>query len=181
MKADITEKLELAQGVSAAVENGIVRIKGPKGELIRKLSAPGIRIKAEGQTVTLTAKKATRHEKKMLYTFLAHIRNMARGTQQPWTYRLKICSGHFPMTATISGNKFSIKNFLGEKVPRECRLPEDAEVKISGQEITITSADRETAGRVAGRLELLTFKPNKDQRTFQDGIYITEKPSRNST
>ena len=177
MKTTIEETLDAPQGVTVTIDHGNVRVKGPKGEIARRMVAPGVLMAAEGQKVTMKSKKATKREKKMLYTFLAHLRNMVRGVQQPWVYKLKVCSGHFPMTVTVAG-KFAIKNFLGEKVPRECTLPQGAEVKVAGQDITVSSADREIAGQTASLLELLTFKPNKDQRTFQDGIYITEKPQR---
>ncbi|MEM4239692.1 MAG: 50S ribosomal protein L6 [Candidatus Woesearchaeota archaeon] len=178
MKLNIEEVLELPQGVTIAIEHGTAKIKGPKGEIARRMVSPGILISANGQKVTLKSKKATKREKKMLYTFLAHLKNMVRGVQQPWVYKLKICSGHFPMTAAVSGNKFALKNFLGEKVPRECTIPAGVEVKVAGQEITVTGVDRELAGQTAGLLELLTFKSNKDLRTFQDGIYITQKPGK---
>jgi large subunit ribosomal protein L6 len=82
------------------------------------------------------------------------------------------------MNVSVAGVNFAVKNFLGEKVPRTCTLPQGVDVKVAGQEITVTSVDLERAGQVAGMLELLTFKPNKDQRTFQDGIYITVKPKK---
>jgi large subunit ribosomal protein L6 len=178
MKLNFEEALDLPQGVTVAVDHGNVQVKGPKGESSRRMVAIGVSISAEGQKVLFKAKKATKREKKMLFTFLSHTKNMIRGVQQPWVYKLKICSGHFPMTAAISGSKFSLKNFLGEKVPRECTFPQGVEVKLAGQEITVTSVDRELAGQTAGLLELLTFKSNKDLRRFQDGIYITEKPAK---
>ncbi|MEM4246786.1 MAG: 50S ribosomal protein L6 [Candidatus Woesearchaeota archaeon] len=178
MKTNYEEVVELPQGVTVTLDLGEVKVKGPKGEISRRMVAPGVSITASGQKVAFKAKKATKREKKMLYTFLAHLKNMVRGVQEPWVYKLKICAGHFPMTATLAGNKFSLKNFLGEKVPRECIIPQGVEVKIAGQEITVTSVNRELAGQTAGMLELLTFKPNKDQRVFQDGIYITQKPGK---
>jgi large subunit ribosomal protein L6 len=176
MRLSIEETLELPQGVSVSIANGQVLVKGPKGEVARQMNALGLKMTAEQNKVTCKAKKATKREKKMLYTFLAHLKNMVRGVQQPWVYKLKVCSGHFPMTAAVSGATFALKNFLGEKVPRQCSLPQGVDVKIAGQEITVTSSDIERAGQTAGLLELLTFKSNKDQRAFQDGIYIIEKP-----
>jgi large subunit ribosomal protein L6 len=178
MKATIEETLDVPQGVTVKIDHGNVSVKGPKGEAARRMVAPGVKLAADGQKVMLKATKATKREKTMLYTFLAHLRNMVRGVQQPWVYKLKVCSGHFPLTVAVTGNTFAIKNFLGEKVPRECTVPPGVEVKAAGQEITVTAADRELAGQTAGLLELLTFKPNKDQRTFQDGIYITQKPDK---
>ncbi len=178
MHLTIEETMELPKGVTASIENGMLKIKGPKGEVARRLSARGVVMKVDGQKINFKAAKATKREKTMLYTFIAHIGNMVRGVQQPWVYKLKVCSGHFPMTVTVSGATLAIKNFLGEKVPRTCVFPQGVEVKVAGQEITVTSVDRELAGQAAGRLELLTFKPNKDQRTFQDGVYITQKPEK---
>ncbi len=178
MKIDYEAVFEVPQGVTVAVDHGNVLVKGPKGELARRMYAPGVSVTVEGQRVVFKAKKATKREKRMLYTFLAHLKNMVRGVQQPWVYRLKLCAGHFPMTAAIVANKFVLKNFLGEKTPRECAIPKGVDVKIAGQEITVTAVDRELAGQTAGLLELLTFKPKKDQRIFQDGIYITEKPGK---
>lgn len=178
MKTNFEEILEAPQGVTVTVDHGNVLVKGPKGEVARRMYAPGVSISAEGQRVVFKAKKATKREKKMLYTFFAHLRNMVRGVQNPWVYKLKLCAGHFPMTAAVTAGKFALKNFLGEKTPRECAIPQGVDVKIAGQEITVTAVDRELAGQTAGLLELLTFKPKKDQRVFQDGIYITEKPGK---
>jgi large subunit ribosomal protein L6 len=178
MKQNIAETVDVPQGVTVTIENGMVKAKGPKGEVARRMSASGVVIKADGQKVSFTAKKATKREKSMLYTFIAHLNNMVKGVQEPWVYKLKICSGHFPMNVSVAGVNFAVKNFLGEKVPRTCTLPQGVDVKVAGQEITVTSVDLERAGQVAGMLELLTFKPNKDQRTFQDGIYITVKPKK---
>ena len=178
MKLDFDETLELPAGVTVTADHGNIAVKGPKGEVARRMVAAGVAIKAEGTKVTFTAKKATKREKKMLFTFRAHVKNMVRGVQQPWVYKLKICSGHFPMTVAVTGQMLSIKNFLGEKVPRTCTFKQGVDVKVAGQDITVSSVDREIAGQTAGMIELLTFKPNKDQRTFQDGIYITEKPAR---
>lgn len=178
MHLTIEETLELPQGVTVVLESGGLRVKGPKGEVVRRMVARGVAMKVDGQKLVFKATKATKREKAMLYTFVAHVKNMVRGVQQPWVYTLKVCSGHFPMTVAVTGATFAIKNFLGEKVPRTCAVPQGVEVKVAGQEITVTSVDRELAGQAAGRLELLTFKPNKDQRTFQDGIYITQKPEK---
>lgn len=178
MKQTIEENIEVPQGVTVTVKDDDVAVKGPKGEVVRRMVALGVAISASGQKVSFKAKDATKREKKMLYTFLAHFKNMVRGVQEPWVYKLKVCSGHFPMTVSVSGKTFSIKNFLGEKVPRQCALPATAEVKVAGQEITVSSVDLESAGQAASVLELLTFKSKKDLRIFQDGIYITEKPEK---
>ena len=174
MKQDLQEEIEIPEGVQVTV-NKTVHVKGAKGELERTLFHPRVAIKVQGNKTVLTSKKATKREAKMLYSFKAHIRNMFKGVQEPWTYKLKICSGHFPMNVSLSGNKFVIKNFLGEKHPRETTIKQGVTVKIEGSDILVESVDKELAGNTASGFELLTAVSNRDLRIFQDGIYIIHK------
>jgi large subunit ribosomal protein L6 len=123
----------------------------------------------------LESKKSSKMEKKVIHSFAAHIKNMFKGVQEPHVYKLKICSGHFPMNVSVSGQEITIKNFFGESVPRKTTLPEKAEVKVNGDEIVITSADKEAAGQAAAKIESLCRITKRDIRIFQDGCYITEK------
>src|SRR3989344_9023355 len=114
----------------------------------------------------------------MVNTFNAHIGNMIKGVQEQYRYVLKICSGHFPMNVTMSGEQLIVKNFLGEKNPRTLKLKKGATVKVDGEKITVESCDKELAGKVSSDIELLTSKRNRDLRVFQDGIYLIEKANK---
>lgn len=181
MKEDLYEELELPEGVAANKTDAVITIKGPEGEVKRELKALGVNIGVEKNKITLAAKKATKREKKMLYTYRAHIKNMVLGVQKPWEYKLKICSGHFPISAEVKNKTFILKNFLGEKMPRESAIPENVEVSVSGADITITSPDKELAGKTASNFEQLTRITDKDLRRFQDGVYIIEKPGQKAS
>ena len=100
---------------------------------------------------------------------------MIQGLQEPFVYKLKVCSVHFPMSVKQSGNEITIQNFLGEKKHRKVKVTTDSEIRIEGQDITVSSHDKEAAGLVASRLEQATRLRKKDRRIFQDGIFITEK------
>ncbi len=174
MKVSIEEELEIPQGVQVTV-NKDIHVKGPKGELSRSLFHPGIKIVVKDNKALFTAQKATKREAKVLYSFKAHLANMMKGVQEPWVYKLKICSGHFPMNVSVSSTKVSIKNFLGEKHPREAKLKQGVTVKVEGTEVTVESSDKELAGNTASELELLTKVSNRDLRIFQDGLYLIHK------
>ena len=132
----------------------------------------------EGDTLTITGKKSTKREKKLIGTFVAHIKNMIQGVQSPFVYKLKICSSHFPMSVSVSNNELVVKNFLGEKNPRISKFNPSVSVKIEGSEIIVESPDKELAGQVAARFEQLTRITNRDKRVFQDGIFIIQKASK---
>lgn len=174
MKQDIEEIIEIPDGIQVSGNDEIV-VKGPKGELKRSFNCPGIAIKIDAKQIKMTSKKATKREKKMIYTYKAHIKNMMKGVQEPWIYKLKVCASHFPMNVSISGKELVVKNFLGEKVPRKMLIKEGVTVKVDGKDLVVESIDKELAGNTASEIELLTVIRGRDLRIFQDGIYITEK------
>ncbi|VVB80911.1 50S ribosomal protein L6 [uncultured archaeon] len=175
MKEKLQEEIQLPSGITATINQGIITVKGPKGEASRSIKDPLVNFKIDKNTVTLSCTKGTKRQKRMINSFAAHMQNLIKGVQQPFRYVLKICSGHFPMNASISGNQFIIKNFLGEKSPRTLTLTKDVSVKIEGDQIIVESSDIELAGQAASNIELLTAKSNRDLRVFQDGIYMIEK------
>ena len=178
MKDDLRREVELKAGVTASLTGNTLKVKGPKGEVVRSFSHPKVSISIEGNKVVLLAPKATRREKTMIGSFESHIDNMVHGVQELFTYKLKICSGHFPMSVSVSGHEVVIKNFLGEAVPRKAEIMKGAEVKVNGEEIVVTSADVEVAGQTAAKIESACRITNRDRRIFQDGCYITEKPAK---
>ena len=118
MNINIHEHIATAAGVTitAAPEN-LVTVKGPKGEVKRSFFDPKIQITGADGGLDLKSQRATRKEKTRLYSYAAHIKNMIQGVQIPHEYKMKVCSGHFPINVAISGSALSVKNFLGEKNP----------------------------------------------------------------
>lgn len=178
MKAELRREIVLEKGVSGYLEEGVLVVKGPKGEVRRRFVHPYIVATVEDGRVVFLARNGSKREKTMIGSFESHVQNMVKGVQQGHIYKLKICSGHFPMTVAVSGNEIVIKNFLGETVPRRAALLKGVEVKVSGTEIIVTSADKEMAGQMAARIEELCRITNRDRRIFQDGCYIVEKAGR---
>ncbi|MEM4267282.1 MAG: 50S ribosomal protein L6 [Candidatus Woesearchaeota archaeon] len=169
------ETIALPHGVKATLANTKIRISGPKGELEREINDPTIKVQTEPDKIIFIVKKLTKKQKTRLGTIKAHIKNMFKGVTQGHHYKLKICSGHFPMNVTFSGNQLSVKNFLGEKVPRVLKIKQGVNVKIEGDIITLESIDKEACGQTASAIELLMKRADYDKRIFQDGIYIIDK------
>ena len=175
MKKDLNREIEFPEGVSATLSKGNLTIKGPKGEVSRDFFNPRLSMVLTGNKITMGSLKATKREQKIFNSFTAHIKNMLKGVQEPFTYTLKICSGHFPMNVSLSGEEFVVKNLFGESVPRKVKLSPGTNVKIQGTEVTIQSPDKELAGQNATKIEQLCRITGRDRRIFQDGIYLTHK------
>ncbi len=174
-RADMKEELGVPEGVTIKIEDGIFMVKGQKGDVHKKLYNPRVVSRVIGNKIVFEAKGATQREKKLIKSYLAHLRNMLRGVGEGHSYKLKICSGHFPMAVSVKGEVFEIKNFIGETVPRTLNLPEGVNVKIEGQEILVEGVDKEKTSQTAALIEKLTRRPGFDKRIFQDGIFMIEK------
>ncbi len=171
----IQEKIEIPDGITIRKEGELVVIEGLGGSVKKKLDSPIVIINVKADEIILETSRQTKREKAMINTYKAHLLKGIKGVQEPYMYKLKICSGHFPMNVSVSNNVLIIKNFLGEKVPRKVEIRQGAKVTVKGNEIMVESPDKDLAGQVSADIEQRTRRPGFDKRIFQDGIYITEK------
>jgi len=171
----LEEKIIFPEGVNGSIKDGDLTLKGPKGELTRRFYNKKISLVLNGNELVLLSENATKKEKNLVFTFKAHINNMIKGVTKGYVYKLKICSGHFPMNVSLKGSSFEVKNFIGEKVPRTVELKEGSKVNIQGELIVVEGIDKELVSQTAATIEKLTRRPGFDNRIFQDGIYIIEK------
>src|SRR3989344_4958309 len=97
----LTEKIEIPSGIEVSLDNFILKVKGPKGEIIKDIKTSKVKFKKENNKINFTVNGVSRKHKSLLNTYLAHFRNMTNGVTNPYVYKLKVCSGHFPMNVTV--------------------------------------------------------------------------------
>ncbi|MBU0957451.1 MAG: 50S ribosomal protein L6 [Nanoarchaeota archaeon] len=173
MKRDILESVEIPEGIEVELDKNKITIKNKDVTLTKQII--NLPIKIKDNKIIFEKKNANKNDKKIIKTFLVHMKNMIQGVQEKFTYKLQIASSHFPITVEKNNNLIIIKNFLGERKDRISKILEDVDVKIEGEFITIESNNKESAGQTAANLETATKIRNRDRRRFQDGIYITDK------
>ena len=174
-REELVKEIEIPSDVTVSYEKRLFTAKGPKGEVSRVLYDPFVSLELSEGKVVVSAKAVGKKEKCIMNTMVAHAANVVKGAATGFSYKLKICSGHFPMNVSVKGDVFEVKNFLGEKVPRTVTIKKGAKVTVNAPEIVVEANDKELAGQVAADIEQLTRITNRDRRIFQDGIYITEK------
>jgi large subunit ribosomal protein L6 len=175
MKKEFSQEIEISDGVEIKKEGKKIIVKGSQGEVSKEFNFGKLKYENKDGKVILSYPSATRNNKRMINTIAAHLKNMIKGSKNKFEYKLKICSSHFPINIEIKGNEILIKNFLGEKTPRKCYIPEGAEVQVNKDIITVKSANKEIGGQAAANFEAATKITNRDRRVFQDGIYIINK------
>jgi large subunit ribosomal protein L6 len=142
--------IKLSAGVSAQFQNGILSVKGPKGELKREIKAPATVEITEGflrVNVDLKAKDASAYWG--LYRALAD--NMVTGVTSGFSKKLEINGVGY--RAAVSGNKLNLN--LGYSHPIEFVLPVGISAIVEGNAITLSGIDNELLGNTAFKVRKL--------------------------
>ncbi|NOZ81230.1 MAG: 50S ribosomal protein L6 [DPANN group archaeon] len=169
------EILEIPEGIKAEIAKNHVQMTGKRGTVTKDFKDPHIQLAVSDGRIVISAENATKREKRQLFTIKAHLKNLFKGAAEGHVYRLKICSGHFPMNVNFQNNELVVKNYLGEKVPRKLPIDPDVKVDVKGEVVELEGVSKEKVGKAASSIELLTRRVGFDRRIFQDGIYIIHK------
>jgi len=171
-------RIEIPEDVTAEMDHLDVTVEGPNGSVTRRLWYPDITVSVEDDEIVVSAEDDDAKTLSTVGTFESHLRNMFHGVTEGWEYHMEVFYSHFPMQVEAEAEEVVISNFLGERHPRRAKIRGDTEVRIDGEEITLSGPSIEDVGQTAADIEQLTRVNDKDTRVFQDGVYITRKPNR---
>jgi large subunit ribosomal protein L6 len=170
------KELSIPENVTVEVSGNKVKVSGEKGQLERKFElVKGVKLEKIDNKIKVSAETERRKVKALVGTIIAHIKNMIEGVTQGFTYKLKVVFSHFPVTVKVEGKQVIIQNFLGSRTPRVAKIVGNTEVKIEGQDITLSGIDLENVGQTAANIELATRITGYDRRRFMDGCYIVSQ------
>ncbi|MDY6818908.1 MAG: 50S ribosomal protein L6 [Halobacteriales archaeon] len=171
-------ELEIPEDVTAEVDRFDLTVEGPNGSVTRRLWYPDITIDVADGHVVIESPAEDADTLATIGTFESHVDNMFQGVTDGWEYEMEVFYSHFPMQVRVEGEEVIIENFLGERAPRRTTIHGDTDVEVDGEVIRLTGSDKEAVGQTAADIEQLTRVKDKDTRVFQDGVYITQKPSK---
>ncbi|MBN67362.1 MAG: 50S ribosomal protein L6 [Rickettsiales bacterium] len=177
--ANVSHQINLPEGLGTTIEGTLVTITKDGNSLSRDFVHNRVSVRESEGGIQVHCSLPRKSEKAIAGTWAAHLRNMVKGLDEGFEYRLKAVFSHFPMSLKVDGNRFTITNMLGEKVPRVAKLPwSPSEVQVQVQnktDIIVTGSDREKVGQTAANIEKACKVKKRDPRVFQDGVYITSK------
>ena len=171
-------RLEIPDEVSAEMDHLELTVEGPNGSVTRRLWYPDVSVSVDGGDVVIESEQEDAKTMSTLGTFESHVENMFYGVTEGWEYEMEVFYSHFPMQVNVEGGDVVIENFLGERAPRRTTIHGNTDVDVSGEHVTLSGPSIEDVGQTAADIEQLTRVTDKDVRVFQDGVYITGKPTR---
>ena len=97
--------IEIPAGVTITEKDGLVTVKGPKGELTQQLNEV-ITLKQEDGVLTLDRASESKQHKALHGLYRALINNMVQGTATGWTKQLELVGVGY--RASNTGNKLEL-------------------------------------------------------------------------
>jgi len=172
---EISESVQIPDGVEASLESKRLTVKGPRGTLVRDFSFAPVSIQLEGKSICIRSQWPRKRETSLVGTLRSHIQNMIIGVRDGFTYKVKIVFSHFPISVKLKDRVVLIENFTGERNPRKAKILGDVQVKIQGEDVLVQGIDLEKVSQTAANIEQATKVKRKDPRIFLDGLYVYEK------
>jgi large subunit ribosomal protein L6 len=164
--------ISLPKSVQATIDGQTVRVKGPKGELERRLH-PAMRLTMEDGAIVVRRPSDEAEHKALHGLTRTLVANMVEGVEKGFQKQLEIIGVGYKAEARPYGLQLA----LGYSHPIEYRAPKG--VKLSAPQptaIVVESADKELVGQVAAELRnLRPPEPYKGKGIKYSGEQVRRK------
>jgi len=144
--------ITIPAGVTITENNGVVTVKGPKGELSQELTG-GITIEQKDGELTVNRPSDSKQHKGLHGLYRALIYNMVIGTSQGFEKKLELVGVGY--RASHSGQKLELalgfSHGILVELPKEITVNTETE-KGKNPIITLTSHDKQLLGMVAAKI-----------------------------
>ena len=146
--------IEIPEKVAVEINEGAIRVKGPKGEL--NWGYPDkMKVSISGSIVSVERSGDTKFERALHGLTRSLISNMVTGVSQGYQKVLDIVGVGYK--AQVAGDKITLA--LGYSHPVEFQLPEGIKASVDPKQvqITLTGVDKQQIGQVAASLKTLRW------------------------
>jgi large subunit ribosomal protein L6 len=146
--------IPVPSGVTVTTDGTTVTAKGPKGELVRKLSG-GITAKVEAGSLKLERAGGEAQDKALHGMYRSLLKGMVEGVAKGYERRLEVVGVSYQ--AAVEGAKLKLN--VGFSHPVFLPIPKNIQVVCpSATQIVVTGSDKQAVGEFAARVRR-TRKP----------------------
>jgi large subunit ribosomal protein L6 len=143
--------IEIPSGVNVIVENSMIWVKGPKGELNQNIHSD-MQVKVEDGFILVESPSDTKKHKSLHGLTRTLINNMVIGVTQGYEKALEMSGVGY--RASMSGNKLILN--LGFAKPCEIIPPKGIEIEVpTPTKVTVRGIDKAVVGQVASNIRKL--------------------------
>lgn len=166
------QPIQIPEGVSVAIEDGTIKIKGPNGELKRRINR-GIDVSVDGDKVVVQRQSDSRAHRALHGLNRSLIQNMVTGVVQEFKKRLKIVGVGF--SASTHGERLVLKLGFSHDIVLE--VPEGIIASVPNpDEVVVSGIDKQLVGQYAASIRALRPpEPYKGKGIRYEGEHVRRK------
>lgn len=145
--------ISIPTGVEVKVNNNVVSVKGPLGELSQQID-PDVEVAIEDATLNVTRKGESKRQKSMHGLYRSLVNNMVEGVSKGYEVKLELVGVGY-RAEVLPGNVLDL--VLGFAHHTYLQLPSEIKVeavsdKRSNPIVTLKSYDKQLIGQVAAKI-----------------------------
>lgn len=145
--------IEIKKGVTVEILDGLIKVKGPKGELTQTYN-PKISIKIENNQVVLTRSSDEKQVRALHGLYRVLIQNMIYGVTEGYTKKLEIVGVGYK--AEWKGRGLQLA--LGYSHPIFFIPPKEVKIEVpTPTNIVVSGIDKKLVGQIAAKIR--SFRP----------------------
>ena len=169
--------IEIPAGTSVALADGIMTVKGAKGELSREFKTGVVAIDINGNEITFTPKQDSNFATALWGTYASHVKNMVKGVNEGYEKKLVVEGVGYKWD--VSGK--TVKMSLGFSHEVVVDIPEGITVAVDKNTMTVSGIDKELVGLFAAKIrDFKKPEPYKGKGIRYEGEYIRRKQGKKS-
>lgn len=142
--------VSITSGVAITVDNGVIAVKGPKGELSQPV-LDGININIEESQIVVTRESDVREHRSKHGLMRTLIANMVQGVSEGYSKKLEIQGVGYRVAMQGADLKFN----LGFSHDVIYKLPQGIQALVEQNTITISGIDKQQVGQVSAEIRAL--------------------------
>lgn len=173
--------INIAAGVEVTLAKGVIKVKGPKGELQQEIDS-AINVEIADGVVTLSRTSDHRDARSKHGLYRALINNMIVGVSTGWKKNLTLIGVGYRAKAT--GQQLELA--LGYSHPIIIELPNEVKVTAKAEKgenpsVELESFDKQLLGQVAAKIRSLRApEPYKGKGVRYNGEFVRKKAGKSA-
>lgn len=168
--------IEIPSGVTVTIKEGVVTVKGPKGQLTQEI-VPEIEVAVADSKVVASVKKETKNSSALWGLTRSLIANMVLGVTEGFEKKLQMIGVGYRVKK-ISDSKISMT--VGFSHPVEFDAPEGIKLDVEGNDwITVSGINKQLVGLTAAQIRKIKKpEPYKGKGIRYEGEIVKRKPGK---